>query len=235
MQDLKIPPRELPAILSLWVLGPCFLAYLSGEKGLKWMKEAVLHFKRVDLVLYKACLKVGFFDLQAHIRPAGYFEQLAREIVGQQLSGKAAKTIWDRFVDLLPENKVIPENVLRVGDEDARSAGMSRAKIKYVKNLAQRVASKELNLEELKKLKDEDVIKELVRVKGIGPWTAEMFLMFTLGREDVFSFGDLGLKNAVKRLYNLENPTTAKIKEISRKWSPYRTYASRILWKSLEA
>ena len=110
---------------------------------------------------------------------------------------------------------------------------MSNSKAQFLLDLAQKVENKEISFAKLQKLDDEGVIRELVQVKGIGPWTAEMFLIFSLGREDVFSFGDLGLKNAIKKIYGLTNTTNADIAKIVIKWSPYKSYACRILWKSL--
>ena len=108
-------------------------------------------------------------------------------------------------------------------------------KVKYIKDLAQKTLDKTLDLSKLTNMTDGDVLTELTKVKGIGPWTAEMFLMFTLGREDVFSHGDLGLKNAIKKLYGFKkDPSKKQVEKIVNKWSPYRTFACRILWKSLE-
>ncbi|KKT38312.1 MAG: HhH-GPD family protein [Candidatus Gottesmanbacteria bacterium GW2011_GWB1_44_11c] len=116
-----------------------------------------------------------------------------------------------------------------------KSTGMSHAKARYVRNLAEAIVSGELDVAHLDCLTDEDVIAKLSKVKGIGPWTSEMFLMFVLGREDVFSHGDLGLRKGIKKIYGLKkDPTKKKIENIISRWSPYKTYASRILWMSLE-
>jgi DNA-3-methyladenine glycosylase II len=111
---------------------------------------------------------------------------------------------------------------------------MSWGKIKYVKDLSYRVLDGSLHLSKLDNMSNEEVIVELVAVKGIGPWTAEMFLMFSLARPDVFSFGDLGLKNAIKNLYGVEDVTVEYMEKLSKKWSPYRTYAALILWETLD-
>jgi len=125
--------------------------------------------------------------------------------------------------------------LLKLSDKKIRSCGTSNSKVSFLKDLAAKVLKNDLKLNKLDKLSDDLVIKELTKVKGIGPWTAEMFLMFTLGREDIFSHGDLGLKNAIKKLYKFKKePTRKQIEKIVEIWKPYRTYASRILWKSLE-
>jgi DNA-3-methyladenine glycosylase II len=154
--------------------------------------------------------------------------------VGQQLSGKAADTIFNRFKALFP-NGLLPETILKEADEKLRGVGLSNAKTKYIKDLAQRVLNQDLHLHSLVEMKDEEVIAELVKVKGIGNWTAEMFLIFTLQRPDVYSLGDLGLTKAVMKLYGYkEKPTADQLLKHSKIWSPYRSIASRALWKYLD-
>lgn len=115
-----------------------------------------------------------------------------------------------------------------------RSVGLSGQKARYIQDLAQKVTNKELVLEKLNMLENEEIINELVKVKGVGRWTAEMFLMFALRREDIFSYGDLGLRKAIQKLYGLKKePTQKQAEKIAKNWIPYRTYACRILWKSL--
>lgn len=197
-------------------------------------KKVLEHLKVRDPRLWKVAIKLGKIE-PYQIRNSGdYFSDLCESIVGQQLSGKAASTIWSRFIALMPKKKVTPKNVLKVDIEDMRKAGMSYGKARYVKDLAQKVKSKLVKLGQLDKLSDQEVITELVKVKGIGPWTIEMFLMFTLGRPDIFSHGDLGLRNAMKIIYGLDKPTREEVETISIKWSPYRSIACRILWRSLE-
>lgn len=196
-------------------------------------KKALLHFKKVDPILYSAAIN---FKVETHSPkdPSEYFYALCRSIVGQQLSGRVADVIFGRFLKLFPKKNPTPEKILKLKEEEIREVGMSYAKIRSLKDLAQKVKTRELEIERLEKLTDEEVLAQLIRVKGVGPWTAEMFLMFTLGREDLFSHGDLGLKNGIKKLYGLENPSREEIEKLSSKWSPYRTYASLVLWKSLE-
>lgn len=163
------------------------------------------------------------------------FQDLLEAIVGQQLSGKAASTIFGRFLNLFPKEQIPkPEEILKLSEESLRSCGLSHQKASYLKSLSEEIKSGQLVLEELHILPDEAVVTALTKVKGIGPWTAEMFLIFSLGRLDTFSLGDLGLRTAVGRLYGVDRNDKIKIEEISKKWSPYRSLASLYLWKSLE-
>jgi DNA-3-methyladenine glycosylase II len=197
-------------------------------------KKVLSHFKKVDPLLYQAIEKLG--EIKPYqIRNSGdYFSDLCEAIVGQQLSGRAADTIWGRFKELFPKKKVTPKEVLKISEDEMRKAGMSYAKARSVRDLAAKVEAGELEIKKLDKLTDKEIMEQLIKVKGIGPWTAEMFLMFTLGREDIFSHGDLALVKAIKQIYKLENPTRDQIEEIVIKWSPYRSYACRTLWRSLE-
>jgi DNA-3-methyladenine glycosylase II len=193
-------------------------------------KKIIEHFKKHDPIMYKLTKMLGLFEL---VPSDTYFYNLTRSITSQQLSTKSATAIFKRFVELFQDQMPTAEAVLKVKDEKLRSIGYSRTKIVYIKDLAQKVLTKEVELENISKLKDEEIIEHLTKVKGIGVWTVEMFLIFSLAREDIFSHGDLGLKNAIKKLYNLENPTREEIEKIISKWSPYKTYASRLLWQSL--
>lgn len=200
------------------------------------MEKIIEHFKKADPTLYSVMVKIGILEKIEVRNPGEYFESLCGEIVGQQLSGKAADTIFGRFQKLFPKKKITPESVMKIPDKKMREAGMSWSKVAFIKDLAKKVISRELQFEKLKELSDEVVLQEVMKVKGIGPWTAEMFLMFTLQREDVFSHGDLGLRKAIKKLYNFKkDPTKKQIEKIVARWTPYKTYASRILWKSLES
>jgi DNA-3-methyladenine glycosylase II len=193
-------------------------------------QKALKHFKKTDPVLYKLAVNFDPFVLET---TPNHFIRLVRAIVGQQLSVKAAHTIFSRFEKLF-KKEITASEILKLKDEDIRACGISYPKIKYIKDLAQKVNGKELLLETLIDAPEETVILELTKVKGIGVWSAEMFLMFALGREDVFSSGDMGLQNAMIKLYGLEKPTKEELIKLSRKWSPYRTYACRILWQSLD-
>lgn len=172
-----------------------------------------------------------------------HFRSLVESIVSQQLSVKASDTIFARFVDLFLKTGAIksarsfpkPEQVLKMSEVKLRKVGLSGSKVKYIKDLAKKVHDKEVQLNRLHKIPDEEVIEHLVQVKGIGRWTGEMFLMFSLARPDIFSHGDLGLRNAIQKLYRFKQPpTTKQIEKIAQKWAPYRTLASRYLWKSLD-
>lgn len=163
------------------------------------------------------------------------FQDIVENIIGQQLSSRPANIITQRFIDLFPKSKFpAPKAILAVADEKIRACGLSWAKVKYIKNLAQAVSSGDLDLEAIKTKKDEEVIIELTKIKGIGRWTAEMVLIFYLQRPDVFSLGDLGLRTAVSKLYGVSREEIKKIEKISLAWSPYRSYASRYLWMSLD-
>ena len=195
-------------------------------------KKIINHFKKVDPILYSVIEKVGVYGSKIS---DDYFLELCEIIINQQLSDKAAATIFARFKRLFPQKKITPEVLLKLSAEKIQSCGTSRAKVSFLKDLAKKVLAEELRLDQLNKLSDDLIMKELTKVKGIGPWSVEMFLMFTLGREDVFSYGDLGLKNAIKKLYKFKKePTREQIEKIVEKWKPYRTYACRILWRSLE-
>jgi DNA-3-methyladenine glycosylase II len=160
------------------------------------------------------------------------FQDIIRSIVGQQLSVKAADTIYGRVLNLVGTSE--PGSFLKHEDAALRACGLSFAKIKYIKSLCESVLNKEVDLESLRNLKDEEVIEELVKLKGIGVWTAEMLLIFGLGKEDIFSYGDLGVRNAISNLYKVDRDNREKIMKIQKKWAPFRSYACRYLWKSLD-
>lgn len=194
-------------------------------------EKALEHFEKNDSVLHEAGLKVETLTLSIHPDP---FLRLCRSIVGQQLSVKAAQTIFGRFESLF-KHGVSPKELLKISDEKLRGAGLSYQKIKYLKDLATKTISGEIDLHNLNTKENEEIIVELTKIKGIGVWTAEMFLMFSLGRPDVFSYGDLGLQNAIMKLYKLkQKPTEKQMEKFSKKWIPYRTFAAMILWRSLD-
>lgn len=197
-------------------------------------QKIVNHFKKVDPVLYSIIERIDPLEEIKPRRPKEYFYSLCREIINQQLADKAAYAIFNRFLNLFPKQKVIPSFIVKLTEHDLRNTGMSWAKARYIKDLASKMHNKEVKLEKLQNMNNEKAINELVKIKGIGQWTAEMFLMFSLGKEDIFSFGDLGLRRAIEKLYKIENLTKDQAEKITFKWSPYRTYACRILWSSLE-
>jgi len=194
-------------------------------------KKAANHFKSSDPILYSLINFIEPFKLQIHPDP---FYRLLRSIVGQQLSVKAASTIFERFENLFPKKNITPKGLLKLSDENMKSVGLSRQKISYLKDLAAKVIDGTVELNKFGELESEIIVEELVKIKGVGQWTAEMFLMFSLGRPDIFSYGDLGLQNAIKKHYKLKTkPTIKQMEKLSKKWIPYRTYAAMILWRSL--
>ncbi len=162
-----------------------------------------------------------------------YFADLLEAITNQQLSGKAASTIFGRVRDLC-KGGIIPKAILKLSETKLRKAGLSYAKIKYIKDLSNKVKSGDLKIDNLDKLPDDEVKKELVEVKGIGPWTADMFLMFSLGRPDVFPVEDLGIKNGFEKVTGKKFDKVDSAKFAEKYWTPYRTVASWYLWRSLE-
>ena len=168
------------------------------------------------------------------IRRPDAYGALLRTIVGQQLSTKAARTIHERVLALFDGRTPTPEELLAVPEEDLRAAGLSGRKVSYIRDLATHVLDGELELDRFDDLSDEEVIEEIVAVRGLGRWSAEMFLMFHLGRPDVFSGGDLGLRKAIQVEYGLdEMPTSQEAEERAERWSPHRTLAAVYLWESL--
>lgn len=196
------------------------------------VKKALAHFKKNDPILYKIAIRLEIPEL---VPRGDHFYSLVRAITNQQLSGKAADTIYARILRLLPNEKLEPSEILKTPDIQLREAGLSYGKISYLKDLASRTINNQIPFESFESRSEDEIILELTKVKGIGRWSAEMFLMFHLVRPDVFSYGDLGLRNAIQKIYSLEkHPTPKEAEEISLRWSPYRTYASRILWMSLD-
>lgn len=174
--------------------------------------------------------KFGPIDLTPRSKSL-YFVSLVRAITNQQLSGKAADTIFKRVEKKV--EKIKPENFLKIKDEELRTCGLSWAKVKYVKDLSERVSDGRLKLNKLDKLPGEEIEKELVAVKGIGHWSAEMFMMFTLGFPDIFPVDDLGIRNGMKKLLKRELDQK-KLAKFAERWKPYRTYAARYIWESLD-
>lgn len=195
--------------------------------------EAIRHIKKVDPVLHTAILKLPKPNIKARKR---YFQSLVSSIISQQLSTKAADTIEKRFIKLFLGKKFpTPMDIQKISELKLRRCGLSAGKAKYIKGIAEAFTKKLVQPRQFKAMTDEEIIVELVKIKGIGRWTAEMFLMFSLARPDVFSHGDLGLKKAIQQLYKFkEIPTQKQVEKIVAKWSPYRTTASRYLWLSLD-
>ena len=167
-----------------------------------------------------------------HIRPDAYLS-LIRAIVGQQLSTKAAKTIFERFLNLFEDKYPNPETLLQLDIETLRTAGLSRNKAQYIQNIADFAINEGLQKEDLDHLSDEEAIKHLITIKGVGKWTVQMLLMFSLDRPDILPVDDLGIQQAMIGLYGIEEEgklLKKKMLEIAEPWRPYRTTASRYLW-----
>jgi 3-methyladenine DNA glycosylase/8-oxoguanine DNA glycosylase len=196
------------------------------------LSKAVAHLKRRDRKLASVIDKVGDLEILPGFRP---FDALIVSILYQQLAGTAAQAILNRFRALYGDRFPTPKEILETPDERLRMTGLSRRKVECLKDLSSKVAEGALDLDGLSRLGDEAVIAELDKVKGIGRWTAQMFLIFPLGRPDVLPAGDLGLRMAVKSLYGLkELPGEEEVEKIGAKWRPYRTVASLYLWRSQE-
>jgi 3-methyladenine DNA glycosylase/8-oxoguanine DNA glycosylase len=200
---------------------------------LNYAEEAVAFLRAADRTLAEIIAQVGPFQMMLR---RGRFQVLVRAIIFQQLAGSAAQAIYDRFVGIFDSRAFpTPEQVASAPDEKLRTVGLSRQKILYLKDLADRIASGTLNLARFSVMEDEEIISELTQVKGIGRWTAEMFLMFNLGRPDVLPVDDLGFRNAVAKAYGMERmPKTSELRSLGEIWRPYRTVAVWYLWQSLK-
>jgi DNA-3-methyladenine glycosylase II len=200
-------------------------------------RGARAHLRSADPVLADLIDGVGRLPSARAGRPApdDHYGALVRAITGQQLSVLAARAIYGRLTSRYGDRPPNPREILAEDPEELRAAaGLSRAKTAYLRSLAEHVISGELELERLEQLPDEEVIAELVAVKGLGVWTAQMFLMFQLERPDVLPTGDLGIRNAIQRAYELaEPPGVQQMETIAEPWRPFRTLACRYLWRSL--
>ena len=194
------------------------------------MQTAIKHLRRKDKVL-AGIIKPDSPTLKYRKRP--HFEALVQIILNQQLSGKAAQTIFDRVCHMLPKGKVTIPAIKNVSDSQLRKAGMSHAKIKAVRNVVTAVDSGALSFRKVSRMSDDDALISLTAIKGIGNWTARIFLMFVLHREDLFPVGDGGIVRAMRQLYG-ENIDSERMEEIAEKWRPYRTVACWYLWNHLD-
>lgn len=206
---------------------------MVGMKKSTDIKKQKSYLKKADPCLKRVIETITLPPIQAN---ENYFQFLIEAIINQQLSNKAAATLIKRFNDLFPGKRFpTPQTILKMPDSTIRAAGISTMKISFIKDLAKRILDHSIDLKTIDELSDEDVVAHLIQVRGIGPWTAEMFLMFSLLREDVFSQGDLGLKNGIKKIYNLKkHPSPQKARQIAEKWRPYRTLAARYIWASID-
>ena len=195
------------------------------------MRKAINHLRQSDPVLSAIIERVGAFRMN-YDEPA--FHSLAEAIVYQQLHGKAAATIFGRLA-ALTGNPLTPEGILKLSEEQMRAVGLSKQKLSYLRDLAAKTHSGELDFTRLRELSDTEVIKQLTQVKGIGVWTAHMFLMFALRRPNVLPTGDLGVQMAIRKHYRKRKlPKPAQMGKIAKCWEPYRSVACWYLWKSMD-
>jgi len=196
------------------------------------IQQAVQHLRRADPVMRDVIGKAGPFTLRLH---RNRFRALVFSIIGQQISGKAAAAIRSRLVEYLKPQQISAESIARLTTEQLRSVGLSQQKAGYLLDLTGRVANGNLRLSRMARMKDEQVIEALTEVKGIGVWTAQMFLIFSLGRLDVFPHDDLGVRMAIRNLYGLDElPNKDTSHRIAAPWRPYASIASWYCWRSLE-
>jgi DNA-3-methyladenine glycosylase II len=195
------------------------------------MKKAIEHLRQNDPILSEIIRRVGDYGIQ--FREPG-FETLVRSIVYQQLSGRVASVIFGRLAKAAG-GRLTPDNILKLRPARMRALGLSKQKTLYIRDLARHTRDGKLVFEELAALEDSLVIERLTQVKGIGVWTAHMFLIFALRRTDVLPTGDLGIRNAMKKAYAMaEPPTPAEMETLAQRWRPYCSVASWYLWRSLE-
>ena len=195
------------------------------------MRAAISHLKKSDPIMRGIIARVG--PCRIEYGPPE-FHSLAEAIVYQQLNGKAAVTIFKRFAALAGD-PVTPNGILKLNESQLRSVGLSKQKSSYLRDMAERAARGELDFSKLHELSDEEVINHLTQVKGVGTWTAQMFLMFTLRRPNVLPTGDFGVQMAIKKHYRKRKlPKPAQMEKIARSWEPYRSVACWYLWRSLD-
>jgi len=196
------------------------------------IRTARLHLQKSDPVLKGIIKRVGPFQCKVN---RDRFQSLVHSILSQQISGAAAKTIKSRLNQAVEPAKLTPDSLLQFTTDDLRQIGISRQKAGYLFDLAEKVDSEQVKLSSLARKDDQTVIDELTQVKGIGVWTAQMFLMFSLARLDVFPVDDLGIRNAIQKAYRIDHDLNRQeLLEMSQSWRPYATVASWYLWRSLD-
>lgn len=195
------------------------------------MQAALQHLRR-DPVLARIIDRIGDYNVQFSDPD---FNTLVRSIVSQQLSGKVAAVIFGRLAAAVPDGRLTPENILKLRTERMRKLGLSGQKTAYIRDLAKHAKRGKISFPDLPGMTDQQVIEHLTQVKGIGVWTAHMFLIFALQRPDVLPTGDLGIRSAIRKAYVLEElPGSAEIEQLAGRWRPYCSVASWYLWRSLE-
>lgn len=196
-------------------------------------KTAAEYLAASDAVLAPIIERIGLCTIRPH---NNYYWELVDSIISQQISIKAAASIERRFQELFDSKVPAPEQILEKSFDELRSVGLSRPKAGYIRDLAEHIVSGKLKLDRFEKLSNDEIAKELIAVKGIGEWTAHMFLMFSLARTDILPVGDLGIRNSIKRLYGFDHlPDAVEIQQLSLKnhWKPYESIASWYLWQSM--
>ena len=194
--------------------------------------QEAIKFLKKDPKLEKIIKKVGEYNVKI---TKNRYQSLVEAIIAQQLSGAAAESILNKFKKLYKSKFPKPIDVLKTSDSKLRLTGLSKMKISYIKDLSKKIETNQLNMRKISTKSDEYVVKQLTNVKGIGRWTAEMFLIFSLGRLDVLPVGDLGLKKGIQLMHSFnELPNEKEIEQLAESWRPYRTIATWYLWKSLQ-
>ena len=207
----------------------------NEEKAEGRKKRVMRHFRRVDSLIHRELVRMEWEILNPTEKPAGYFRRLCREIISQQLGSGAARAITARFTDLFPDKRPTPDSVLAISEDRLRAVGMSWAKARSLRDLAMRATAGDIAFGKFARADDEEIITELTRVRGIGRWTAEMFLIFNLLRPDVLPLDDLGLQKAVRLHYfDGEGVARERIRELGATWAPWRSVATWYLWRSLD-
>jgi len=197
---------------------------MIDKKAIKFLKK--------DPKFAKIIMQVGDYNVKI---TKNRYQSLVEAIISQQLSGSAANSITKKFRKLYKSKFPKPRDIIKTSDSKLRTTGLSKMKIVYIKELSKKIESKELNMRKISTQSNEQVIEVLTDVKGIGRWTAEMFLIFSLGRLDILPVGDLGLKKGIQSMYSLkELPEKEQIEQLAESWKPYRTVATWYLWKSLQ-
>ncbi len=200
------------------------------NKQAKWWNEAKSYLMLNDPIMKKIIINNNKGLLQSRGEP---YNALCRTIIGQQISVKAAASIWKKFEDGV--QNINPKNVIKYGNNNLRKFGLSSRKVEYIISLSNFLIDNPTAIKSWEKMDDKSVIKELCKIKGIGPWSAEMFLMFVFLRQDILPLGDLGLRRAVGINYlNKNDPSYEEVQKVAKKWSPYRSAATWYLWRSID-
>ncbi len=191
--------------------------------------NSAIEFLKKDKALKQIIEKDGEIELTKN---KDYFESLIEAIIFQQISWKAAKTIFEKYKKLFPKGKITPTEHRKLNEVDLQMAGISKQKRAYCDNLSEKFIDKSISPEKFDQMNDEEIITELIQTKGIGRWTAQMFLIFSLARKDIFAPDDLGLRRAIMLIYGFDElPSAKELEQFSIRWKPYRSYASLYLWR----